>query len=114
MSDTLYNATLGVEITPHIGKTIRTPSLPQVVNVALNGLPHIQNVGLISYQLQVEFVIHQNMDGTLLTAWQNGNLIKVVDDGVTRFGYITKLTFGKDYAEGYHTGTIVLQEEVYT
>lgn len=112
MADTIFNQTTGIELTPHVAKTVRTPSLQQVVNVAMNGLPHIQNIGVVSYQLQVEFVIHQDMDLALLNAWQNGNLIKVVDDGVTRYGYITGLKLSEDYAEGYHAGTIKLHEEV--
>lgn len=112
MADTLYNETEKVEITPHIAKTVRTPSLAQVVNTALNGLAHIQNIGIITYQTEVEFVIHQDNDSLLLSAWRKGNLIKVVDGSVTRYGYIIRLELGEDYAEGYHTGTILLQEEV--
>ena len=112
MSDTLHNETTGVEITPFIAKTIRTPSLTQVINTAINGLAHIQNIGVVSFQTQVEFVIHRDNDILLLNAWQDGNLLRVIDDELTRYGYIVGLELGEDYADGYHVGTLLLQEEV--
>lgn len=112
MADTIFNQTTGVELTPFVSKTVRTPSLTQVVNTSISGLPHIQNVGVVSYQLTVEFIIHMDNDLALMNAWQNGDLIKVVDDGVTRYGYITGVSLGEDYAEGYHEGMIRIHEEV--
>lgn len=112
MTDTLYNETEKVEITPYVAKTVRTPFLAQVINTALNGLAHIQNIGVVTYQTEVSFVIHRDRDSLLMSAWQRGNLIKVVDDSITRYGYIIRLELGEDYAEGYHTGVILLQEEV--
>ena len=113
MPDTLYNSTKRMEITPHISGTVRTPSLTQVRNVSLNGLPHIQNIGVVSYQLQVKFVIHDSRDDLLLSSWQDGDLIKVVDDNQTHQGYILDLTLSPEYAEGYHEGEILLQEETF-
>lgn len=112
MPDTLYDVTRGLEITPFISKTIRTPSLTQVVNVSLNGLPHIQNIGAVSYQTRVEFVIHSNNDPSLMVSWRQGSLMRVIDSSVERLGYIISLELGEDYADGYHTGSILLQEEV--
>lgn len=112
MPDTLYDVTRSLEITPFISKTVRTPSLTQVVNVSMNGLPHIQNIGTVSYQTRVEFVLHKSSDPLLMDSWHKGNLMKVVDDSVERFGYIIGLELGEDYADGYHTGSILLQEEV--
>lgn len=109
--DTIFDVTGGVEITPYISKTKRTPNLPQVVNVALNGLAYVQTTGAIFYQLEVDFVIHQSNDFFLLRAWENGNLVKVVDDGVTRQGYIISLELEEEYAEGYHKGHITIQED---
>lgn len=114
MLDTLYDESKKVEITPYIAKTVRTPSLTQVVNTALNGLAHVQNIGSVTYQTKVEFVLHKDNDPLLLSAWHQGNLMKVVDDSVIRYGYIIKLELGEDYADGYHTGAILLQEEVTT
>ena len=111
MLDTLYDETDKVEITPYINKTTRTRSLNQVVNTALSGIPHIQNIGMITYQTQVEFVLHESDDNVLLRAWQRGNLIKVVDNSVTRTGYIIDLVLSDEYAEGYHSGVLLLQEE---
>lgn len=109
--DTIFDTVRGLEITPHVAKTKRTPSLPQVVNVALNGLAYIQTTGVLTYQLEVEFVIHQDNDALLLKAWESGNLVKVIDDGVTRQGYIIALELSEDYADGYHTGNITIQED---
>lgn len=111
MNDTIHNEITGVEITPHVAKTIRTPSLTQVVNTSLNGLTYVQNIGKIIYQLQVDFVIHKDNDSILLSAWHSGDLIKVVDDGNTYYGYIIALQLSEDYAEGYHAGAILIQEE---
>ena len=60
---------------------------------------------------EVDFVIHQDNDSLLLRAWEYGNLVKVIDDGVTRHGYITSLELGDEYADGYHTGNIMIQED---
>lgn len=109
--DTLYDTTRGVEITPYISKTVRTPNLTQVVNTALNGLTYLQSVGPITYRTQVEFVIHKDNDPLILSAWLNGNLIQVIDDLTLRYGYIIDLELEEEYADGYHKGTIVLQEE---
>lgn len=109
--DTIFDTVQGVEITPYVVKTKRTPSLPQVVNVALNGLAYIQTTGVLTYKLEVDFVIHQGNDSLLLRAWEYGNLVKVTDDGVTRQGYITSLELGDEYADGYHTGNIMIQED---
>lgn len=109
--DTVFDTSRGVEITPYVAKTKRTPVLPQVVNVALNGLAYIQTTGVLTYQLEVELVIHQNNDALLLRAWEYGSLIKVVDEGNTYQGYITAITLEDEYAEGYHRGNITIQEE---
>lgn len=109
--DTFYDETLGLEITPHIVKTVRAFDLPQVVNVSLNGLAYIQTTGSIAFQVQVNFVIHENNDNDLFNAWINGDLMKVVDDEKTYYGYIIDLKFDDDYAKGYHSGTAVIQEE---
>lgn len=111
MSDTIYDEIASVEITPHIAKTVRTPILTQVVNTSLNGLTYIQSIGKMTYQTKVEFVIHKDNDPLLLDAWYGGNIVKVIDDGDTYYGYIISLQLGDKYAEGYHTGTIVIQEE---
>lgn len=109
--DTIFDMVKNVEITPHVAKTKRTPNLPQVVNVALNGLAYIQTTGVLTYQLEVEFVIHQDNDALLLKAWEYGNLVKVVDGNSTRQGYITFVELEEDYADGYHAGTLIIQEE---
>ena len=109
--DTLFDTIRGVEITPHISKTKRTPTLPQVVNVALNGLPHVQTTGVLTHQLEVEFVIHQDSDLLLLRAWEQGNLVRVTDGGITRHGYIISVELSEDYAEGYHEGFVLVQED---
>lgn len=109
--DTVFDMIRGVEITPYVAKTKRTPSLPQVVNVSLNGLAYVQTTGVITYQLEVDFVINRANDLLLLQAWENGNLVKVVDDGITRQGYIIALDLEEDYADGYHNGHIIIQED---
>lgn len=111
MSDTIRNETQNVEITPYVAKTTRTPSLTQVVNVSLSGLAHIQNIGSVSYQIEVEFIIHKDNDSILFDAWHKGDLIKVVDDDNTYYGYIIGLQLSPDYAEGFHAGAILIQEE---
>lgn len=110
--DTIFDTVYGVEITPHVAKTKRTPDLPQVVNVALNGLAYVQTTGVLTYKLEVEFVIHTNNDPLLMRAWEYGSLVKVVDDNNTRYGYITSLKLEEDYADGYHSGSMTLQEEI--
>lgn len=112
MADTLFNQTSGVEITKDIVRTSRATSLNQVLNVGLNGLIHIQNIGKASHQITVEFVIHENNDNLLYTAYENANMIKVVDDNREYYGYIISIELGNEYAEGYHTGTIIIQQEV--
>ena len=112
MADTLYNQSKNIEITKDIIETLRTPSLQQVLNVGLNGLVYIQNIGAVTYQVQVDFVIHESNDIVLLNAWKDGNLIKVVDDNNEYIGYITAVNLDNKHAQGYHKGTIILQEEV--
>lgn len=112
MADTLFNQSSGVEITKDIIDTLRTPFLNQVVNVGLNGLVHIQNIGKISFQVLVNFVIHESNDALLYEAYENASLIKVVDDAKEYYGYIISVELGNEYAEGYHLGTIIIQEEV--
>ena len=112
MADTLYNQSKSIEITKDIIETLRTPSLQQVLNVGLNGLVYIQNIGSVTYQVQVDFVIHESNDIVLLNAWKDGNLIKVVDDNNEYIGYITAVNLDNKHAQGYHKGTIILQEEV--
>lgn len=112
MADTLLNLVTNDEITKDIIKTSRTSSLNQVVNIGLNGLAHIQNIGKVTFQVQVELVIHESKDSLLYRAFENANLMKVVDDGRTYQGYIISVELGDVYAEGYHTGMILIQEEV--
>lgn len=112
MTDTMFNETSNLEITSHIAKTYRTPFLSQIVNVSLNGLAYIQNIGPVTYQVQVDFVIHESNDNLLLNAWENGDLIKVIDENKTYYGYIIDLVLGQDFAKGYHSGSILLQEEM--
>lgn len=109
--DVIYNETTKNEITSYVMKTTRTPSLSQVVNVSLKGLAYIQNIGQVVYQTQVDFVIHKDNDEVLLSAWQNGDLIKVVDDTETYYGYIVDLKLDSEYAKGFHAGSILIQEE---
>lgn len=112
MTDIILNEATSVEITSHIIKTYRTPSLNQVVNVSLSGLVYVQNIGSVMYQVQVDFVIHESNDIVLLNAWKDGNLIKVVDDDKIYYGYIIDLTLDQDFANGYHSGSILIQEEI--
>lgn len=109
--DTIFDTVQNVEITPYVAKTKRIPDLPQIVNVALNGLAYVQTTGVLTHQLEVEFVIHKDNDNLLIQAWKYANLVKVTDDGVTRQGYIISLELGNEYADGYHTGNITLQED---
>lgn len=111
MSDTIFNEITGVEITPYVAKTTRTPSLTQVVNTSLNGLTYVQNIGKIIYQLEVEFIVHKDNDSVLLNTWHSGDMVKVIDGGDTYYGYIIGLELSSDYAEGYHAGVILIQEE---
>ena len=111
MADTIFNKIKNVEITPHVMKTYRTPSLSLVANVSLNGLAYVQSIGPVTYQIQVDFVIHENNDGLLLDAWKNVDLIEIVDEGKTYYGYIIDLKLDHDFANGYHTGAILIQEE---
>lgn len=111
MSDTIFNEITGVEITPYVAKTIRTPSLNQIINTSLNGLVHIQNIGKVTYQTNVEFIIHKSNDYKLIEAWHKGDLLKVIDDDNIFYGYIIQLTLSPDYAQGYHAGSILIQEE---
>lgn len=111
MSDTIFNEIAGVEITPFVARTIRTPSLTQVVNTSLNGLTYVQNIGKIIYQIEVEFIVHKDNDSILLDTWHKGDMVKVVDDGNTYYGYIIGLELSPEYAEGYHAGIILIQEE---
>ena len=112
MTDTIFNKTKNIEITPHVMKTYRTPSLSQVVNVSLNGLAYIQSTGPITYQIHVDFAIHENNDSLLLDAWKNVDLIEIIDEGKTYYGYIIDLKFDHDFANGYHAGAILVQEEM--
>lgn len=111
MLDTIHDEVVGVEITPYVSKTVRTPSLTQVVNTSLNGLTYVQNIGRIIYKVQVDFVIHKDNDALLLTAWHSAHMVKVVDDGAIYYGYIIDLELDTDYADGYHSGSILIQEE---
>lgn len=111
MSDTIRNEITGVEITPFVARTIRTPSLTQVVNTSLNGLTYVQNIGKIIYQVEVQFIIHKNNDAILLDTWHKADMVKIVDDENTYYGYIIDLQLDYDYAEGYHLGAILIQEE---
>ena len=111
MADTIYNEMLGIEITPHVVKTYRTPSLPQVVNTSLSGLAYIQTVGVLTYQVQVDFVIHESSDKLLLDSWTHVDLMKIVDDDKVYQGYIIDLALDHEYANGYHSGSILIQEE---
>lgn len=112
MADTLYNQTKGIEITKDIDKTLRSPSLQQVLNVGLNGLVHVQNIGIVNYQTQVNFIIHEDNDKLLYDAYRDADLIKVVDDNKTYYGYIIAVNVDSEYAQGYHKAAIVIQEEV--
>lgn len=109
--DALYDATLNEKITPYIIQTRRTPSLTQVVNTSLSGKPYIQNIGSITYTTEVEFVLQTVKDSNLYQAWESGNLMKVVDDDKTLYGYIIELQLEDDLVDGYHKGTLTLQEE---
>lgn len=111
MADTLYNEVIGVEITPYIAKTIRTPLLPQIVNSSLSGLAYVQVTGTVTFQTQVDFIINEANDNDLLSAWENGNLIKVIDGAKVIKGYIIGVTLDENYANGYHAGSILIQEE---
>ena len=111
MSDTIFNEIRGVEITPFVARTIRIPSLAQVVNTSLSGLTYVQNIGNIVYQVEVEFIVHKDNDSLLLDTWHKGDMVKVVDDGNEYYGYIIRLEFSPEYAEGYHAGIILIQEE---
>ena len=112
MSDMILNEDAKIEITPYVAKTTRTPVLTQVINTSLNGLPHIQNIGTVGYQVEVEFIIHKDDDPELIRAWNDGNMVKVVDDDNEYHGYIIAVTLSPDYAEGYHAGSILIQEEL--
>lgn len=112
MADTLYNQSKNIEITKDIIETLRTPSLQQVLNVGLNGLVHIQNIGIVNYQIQVDFIIHKQNDKLIYDAYRDADLIKVIDDNNEYIGYITAVNLDNKYAQGYHKGTIILQEEV--
>lgn len=112
MADTLYDVNAGKELTPYIVKTERTPSLNQVVNNGLNGVVHIQNIGVVNFEIDVQFVLHKSNDESVYTAYQNGHLLQVRDDDREYFGYITAVALEEDYADGYHAGRLVLQQEV--
>ena len=112
MADTITNQSTGTEITKNVIRTSRSSSLAQAVNVALNGIVHVQNFGKVKFRVQVEFVIHESNDNLLYEAWRNADLIKVIDDGRIYSGYITSVALSTDFAQGYHEGVIVLQEEV--
>ena len=111
MADTIYNEITKVEITPHVMKTYRTPSLSQIVNTSLSGLTYVQTVGAVTYQTQVDFVIHKNNDSMLVEAWKNVDLMKIIDDNEIYYGYIIDLRFDNEYANDYHSGSILIQEE---
>ena len=112
MADTLYNQSKSIEITKDIIETLRTPSLQQVLNVGLNGLVHIQNIGIVNYQIQVDFIIHKQNDKLIYDAYRDADLIKVIDDNNEYIGYIISVNLDNKHAQGYHKGTIILQEEV--
>ena len=110
--DTIFDTIEGVEITPHVQKTQRKSELPQLINVTLSGFAHIQTVGEFIHELEVDFVLHTDNDAALLRAWKLGHLLKVVNDGATRYGYITSLELEEDMVEGYHKGNATLQEDL--
>lgn len=112
MTDTIWNEPLGVEITPYVKDVSRTPSLAQVVNTSLSGLAYIQNVGKVTYQLTVDIVLSSAQDSVLMTAWVDGDLVKVINDDTVYYGYIIGVSTGDDYADGFHEATILLQEEI--
>lgn len=113
MADTLWNIIKQKEITPDIIKITRIPNLTQVVNIGLNGLVHIQNIGSISYQITAEIAIHKSKEVDLFDAFMNGDLVKIVDDDNEYRGYIISVKpDDKGYIQGYHKMTIILQQEV--
>lgn len=109
--DTLYDSTLGREITPYIIGTTRNSSLTQVINHSLSGALYLQVIGTVVNSTEVEFVIATSNDSLLMTAWSSGSLVKVTNDGQTRSGYITELQLDDTIVDGYHKGTLTLQEE---
>lgn len=112
MADTLLNTITGEEITSFIMSTSRVPHMTQVSNIALNGLVHIQNIGAISFQIGVEFIIHKSKEAALLNSYRDGHLMRVVDDDNDYRGYIIAVQLDNVYAEGYCRCYIVLQQEV--
>ena len=112
MADTLYDTNALKELTPYIRQTKRTPSLNQVVNTGLNGVVHIQNIGVVNFEITVEFVIHTENDQAVYTAYRDGHLLQVKDDDREYFGYITAVSLEDEYADGYHAGILILQQEV--
>lgn len=112
MADTLYNQSKNIEITKDIIRTLRASSLQQVLNTGLNGLVHIQNIGVVNFQVQVEFIIHKKNDNLIYNAYRDADLMKIVDDDNEYIGYIISVSLDNKYAQGYHKGTIILQEEV--
>lgn len=112
--DTIFDLSKNIEITPFVIQAKRTPNLPQVVNTSLSGLAYVQVTGTIYYTTEVSFVIHKTMDSELLSAWKTGSLIKVVDGDITLQGYITSVELDTELADGYHKGSIDLQEDPLT
>lgn len=112
MADVLYNQSKNIEITKDINETFRASSLQQVLNVGLNGLVHIQNIGVVNYQVQVDFIIHKTNDKLLYDAYRDADLVKVVDGENEYIGYITSVNLDNKFAQGFHRGSVILQEEV--
>lgn len=113
MSDVLFDITRNTQITPYIQKVTKTPQQVQNIETALNGLHYIQSIGVTTYNLEIELVMHENHQADLMTAYHDVDRMRVVNDDETFEGFIVQVDLDDTRkAKGYFAGKITMLAEV--
>lgn len=112
-ADTMKNLSTGVELTPYILSMDREVNANQVKNFDLNGVPHIQNIGMENYTITVEFIFERSKESLFMSAFRNADPVYVSNDSETHIGYITSIRLdGKQKTATHQKATITMMEEV--
>lgn len=114
MADTLTDLIENKEITPYVYESLRTPTVSQVVNVALNGIAYVQCMGEMTFTVEAKILMHVNNEVDLYGAYKNAHLVRLVDDDNIYEGYITSIKLSNKKANGFYECTIKMQEEIKT